>query len=418
MIEKAIQQPITVAVAVLLSVFAGILAVTRVPIRMTPEVDSVVISVLTGWEIASAEEIESDVVEEQEKVLGEVTGLKSMTSTSAAGQGTVRLEFETGVDIEQALARVLQKLDEVPGYPDGVLEPVVEPVDPESVDYISWIGLASTDPGYEPAQLYGFMERRIRPRFERVPGIAQVGIRGAVQSELHIAVDPIAMANRRITYSGLTAAIQEANVDLSAGRIEEGKRDIRVRSTGRFQSPEEVERMVLSHDERGPIYLGDIAEVRKAYKEPTSWARARGHQMPFFNFQLERGANLLETMDLLLAEVDQLNAPGGLLEQKSRELALDGKLELVVTYNSTTYVRDAVDLVRSNLLLGGILATLTLLFFLRSFRSVGIIAIAIPVSVIASFVVLVALGRSINIISLAGLAFAVGMVVDNAIVEI
>lgn len=418
MIDKAIQQPITVAVAVLLSVFAGILAVTRVPIRMTPEVDSIVISVATAWEIASAEEIESDVVEEQEKVLGEVTGLKSMTSTSAAGQGTVRLEFETGVDIERALARVLQKLDEVSGYPDGVLEPVVEAIDPESVDYISWIGLASTDPAYEPAQLFGFMERRIRPRFERVPGISQVGIRGAVRSELHITVDPVAMANRRITYSQLAASIQEANVDLSAGRIEEGKRDIRVRSTGRFQSPEEVERMVLSHDERGPIYLGDIAEVKKAFKEPTSWARARGHQMPFFNFQLERGANLLETMDELLAQVADLNAPGGLLEQKSRELALDGKLELVVTYNSTTYVRDAVDLVRSNLLLGGVLATLTLLFFLRSFRSVGIIAIAIPVSVIASFVVLVALGRSINIISLAGLAFAVGMVVDNAIVVI
>ncbi|MEM6915754.1 MAG: efflux RND transporter permease subunit, partial [Verrucomicrobiota bacterium] len=206
MIDKAIQQPITVAVAVLLSVFAGILAVTRVPIRMTPEVDSVVISVATAWEIASAEEVESDVVEEQEKVLGEVSGLKSMTSTSAAGQGAVRLEFETGVDIEQALARVLQKLDEVPGYPDGVLEPVVEPIDPESVDYISWIGLTSTDPSYNPAQLQEFMERRIRPRFERVQGISQVGILGAVQSELHIMVDPVAMANRRITYSGLTAA--------------------------------------------------------------------------------------------------------------------------------------------------------------------------------------------------------------------
>ena len=418
MIKKAIEQPISVAVAVLLSVFAGLLAVTRVPIRMTPEVESVVVSVVTNWESASAEEIESDIVEEQEKVLGEVTGLKAMTSTSAAGQGTVRLEFETGTEIGGALAEVLQKLDEVPGYPDGVLQPVVEPVDPESVDYISWIGLASTDPEFDPARLYDFMERRMRPRFDRVPGISQVGIRGAVQSELHIIVDPVAMANRRITYSQLQAAIVGANVDVSAGRIEEGKRDIRVRATGRFQSPEDVMKMVISRDMSGPVYLGDIATVEESYKEPTSWARARGYQMPFFNFQLERGANLLETMGALLAEVDALNAPGGLLEKKSQQLGLNGKLELVVTYDSTTYVRDAVSLVRSNLLLGGVLATFTLLFFLRSFRSVGIIAIAIPVSVIASFVVLVALGRSINIISLAGLAFAVGMVVDNAIVVI
>lgn len=418
MIQRAIQQPITVAVAVLLSVFAGLLAVTRVPVRMTPEVESVVVSVVTNWESASAQEIESDIVEEQEKVLGEVTGLAAMTSTSAAGQGTIRLEFETGTDIEGALAEVLQKLDEVPGYPEGVLRPVVEPVDPESVDYISWIGLASTDPSFDPARLADFMERRMQPRFDRVPGISQVGIRGAVQSELHIVVDPVAMANRRITYSQLQSAILAANVDLSAGRIEEGKRDIRVRSTGRFQTPEDVEQMVISRNEGGPVYLGDIAEVREAYKEPSSWARARGHQMPFFNFQLERGANLLETMEALFAEVEAMNAPGGLLERKARQLGLDGKLELVVTYDSTTYVRDAVALVRSNLLLGAVLATFTLLFFLRSFRSVGIIAIAIPVSVIASFVVLVALGRSINIISLAGLAFAVGMVVDNAIVVI
>ncbi len=418
MIQKAIDQPITVAVAVLLSVFAGLLAVTRVPIRMTPEVESVVVSVVTSWESASAEEIESDVVEEQEKVLGEVTGLAAMTSISAAGQGTVRLEFETGTDINGALSEVLQKLDEVPGYPDGVLQPVVEGVDPESVDYISWIGLASTDPEFEPARLYDFMERRLQPRFDRVLGVSQVGIRGAVQSELHIIVDPVAMASRRITYSQLRDAIRSANVDVSAGRIEEGKRDIRVRSTGRFQTPKEVEDMVLLRNATGPVYLRDIAEVEESYKEPSSWARARGFQMPFFNFQLERGANLLETMGALISEVDELNAPGGLLEQKARQLGLNGDLELVMTYDSTTYVRDAVALVRSNLLLGAILATATLLFFLRSFRSVGIIAIAIPVSVIASFVVLVALGRSINIISLAGLAFAVGMVVDNAIVVI
>lgn len=418
MIDRAINQPITVAVAVMLSVFAGLLAVTRVPIRMTPEVESVVVSVLTGWESASAEEIESDIVEEQEKVLGEVTGLTSMTSTSAAGQGTVRLEFETGTDIDGALAEVLQKLDEVPGYPEGVLQPVVEGVDPESVDYISWVGLASTDPNYDSARLYDFMERRLRPRFDRVPGVSQVGIRGAVQSELHIVVDPVAMANRKITYAALRNAIVQSNVDVSAGRIEEGKRDIRVRSMGRFQSAEDVESMILIRDESGPVYLGDIATVEEAYKEPTSWARARGYKMPFFNFQLERGANLLETMGALIGEIEEMNAPGGILEEKAKSLGLDGRLELVMTYDSTTYVRDAVTLVRSNLLLGGILATMTLLFFLRSFRSVGIIAIAIPVSVIASFVVLVALGRSINIISLAGLAFAVGMVVDNAIVVI
>jgi HAE1 family hydrophobic/amphiphilic exporter-1 len=415
-LSSLIRQPITVAVGTLLSVFAGVLAITQVPVRMTPEVSSIVIAVTTNWENASAEEIESDIVEEQERVLGEVTGLASMTSTSAAGQGTIRMEFETGTDIGAALAQTLQKLDEVPGYPEGVLQPVVEDIDPESVDYIAWIGMFSTDPAFDPGKLYDFMERSIKPRFERISGVSQVGVRGATASELQIIVNPANLAQRGITFSDLRRGISEANANFSGGKIELGKRDFRVRATGRFESPESAGEMIIFRDERGPVYLRDVATIRQDWKEPNSWVRARGQRGAFFNFQLQRGANLLETMNLLKAEVAALNASGGLLEQRSRILGLDGKLELVQTYDSSTYVEDAFALVKSNLILGGILAAVTLLFFLKSLRTVGIISIAIPVSVIASFVVLVALGRSINIISLAGLAFAVGMVVDNAIV--
>ena len=239
-IEAAISQPITVAVATLLAVFAGILAVTLVPVRMTPEISSVVISITTHWESASSEEIESDVIEEQEKVLGEITGLVSLTSTSATGQGSIRMEFETGTDIVSAEASVLQKLDEVPGYPDGVLQPRVEPVDTESVDYIAWIGFASSDPNFPAETLYDLMERRIRPQFERIEGISKVGISGAVQSELHIIIDTEAMALRGITYAALRQAITAANANFSGGRLADGKKDIRIRATGRFDSPEQT----------------------------------------------------------------------------------------------------------------------------------------------------------------------------------
>ncbi|MCH7224990.1 efflux RND transporter permease subunit [Haloferula sp. A504] len=417
-IDFLLKQPITIAVGTMLAIFSGILAITRVPVRMTPEVSSVVVAVTTNWENASVEEIESDIIEEQERALGEVTGLKSMISTSAAGQGTIRLEFETGTDISVAEDEVLQKLDEVPGYPNGVLQPVVEDIDPESADYIAWIGLFSTDPEYDPGQLYDFMDRSMKPRFERIPGISQVGVRGATASELQIVVDPDALAQRGVTFAQLREGIMAANANFSGGKIEMGKRDYRLRMPGRFQTPQSAAEMIIFRDESGPVYLGDVAEIRSGFKEPTSWVRSRGQRAAFFNFQLQRGANLLETMGMLLDEVEAMNQPGALLDQKARQLGLDGTLELVPTYNASTYVEDAFVLVRSNLILGGVLATMTLLFFLRSVRAVGIIAIAIPVSIIASFTVLVMLGRSINIISLAGLAFAVGMVVDNAIVVI
>ena len=418
LVDYCIRQPISVAVGIGLALLAGAMALASVPVQMKPEVDSVVISVSTFWESASAEEIESDIVEEQEKVLSDVGGLISLTSNSKAGQGVVRLEFETGTDLESAKAEVLQKLDEVPGYPEAVLQPVVEDIDPESVDYIAWVGLACTDTNFDGTTLFDFMERRIKPRLNRLEGVAEVGIRGGRFSELQVRVDPAALSERGITWAQLKSAIDSANRNFSAGKLVEGKSDIRIRSTGRFESAESVMNMIIRRDDSGPVYMRDVAEVIETYKEKTDWARARGHQMPFFNFLLQRGGNLIGTMDRIKAELAEMNAPGGLLEQHARQLGINGELELVQVYDATTYVRDAIKLVQSNIFYGGVLATLTLLFFLRSFRTIGIIALAIPVSVVAAIVVLVSLGRTVNIISLAGMAFAVGMVVDNAIVVI
>ncbi len=418
LIELAVRQPITVTVGVILAVMAGMLSATRVAVQMTPSVDSTVVSVSTSWENASAAEIESDVIEEQEARLGDITGLVSMTSVSQAGRGNVRLEFRTGTNIDDAMGAVDQKLSEVPRYPDGVDEPEVVAVDPESVDYIAWIGLSSTDPEFDATTLYDFMERRLRPRLERIQGVSEVGVRGAREAEVQILVDPTRLAQRGITYAELVEALRVSNQNFSGGLLPDGKNDVRVRAVGRFHDPETVGDLVIRRDDAGPVYLGDVADIEMGFKEKDEWVRARGVQMPFFNFQLQQGANLLDTMGAIKAEVDSLNAPGGLLEQHARSIGIDGTLELVQTYDSSTYVEEAIALVRSNIFVGGALAIVTLLMFLRSLRTIGIIAIAIPLSVIASLTVLVLLGRSINIISLAGMAFATGMVVDNAIVVI
>lgn len=418
LIEQAVKQPITVAVGVILAVLAGLLAGSRVPIQMTPTVDSVVVSVSTFWENASAAEIESDVIEEQEERLSELTGLVSMTSVSQAGSGSIRLEFRTGTDIRQAVAEVDQKLSEVPGYPVGVDEPVIEDVDPESIDYIAWIGLSSSDPNFDATTLYDFINRRVKPRFERIPGVSEVGIRGAREAEVQIRVDPAALAQRGITYAALINAIEVTNENFSGGLLPDGKSDIRVRAVGRFHDPERVGEMVIRRDAAGPVYLRDVAEIVPTYKEMTEWVRARGVLMPFINFQLAHGANLLETMSAIQDEVRAMNSKGGLLEQEAKRLGINGEFELVQTYDASSYVNDAISLVQSNIYVGGTLAVITLLLFLRSLRTIGIIAIAIPISVIASLAILVGLGRSLNIISLAGIAFATGMVVDNAIVVI
>jgi hydrophobic/amphiphilic exporter-1 (mainly G- bacteria), HAE1 family len=418
LISLSVRQPKTIAVAVILALLGGLMALISVPVQMTPEVKSVVVNVMTFWENASPQEIESDIIDEQEQRLGNLSGLVSMTSTSRSGSGELRLEFATGTDIDTAVASVSQRLNEVPAYPAGVLQPVVEGLDPETRDYMSWVALSSSDPNFDATTLHDFMERRLVPRLERIKGISAVGMMGTREKEIHLIVDPMELARRGLTYAQLLSAIKASNDNFSGGKLPEGKNDIRIRSVGRFSDIDTVGALVIRREPGGVIYLRDVAQIQEGYKELTTWARARGHYMPFFNFTLEHGANMLETMGNLKAEFAKLNAPGGLLDRHAKELGIDGNLQLVVNYDATTYVKDAVGLVQSNIIIGGAIAALVLLLFLRSIRTVGIIGIAIPISVIASFMVLVALGRSINIISLAGMAFAVGMVVDNAIVVI
>ncbi|QDV05911.1 Multidrug export protein AcrF [Planctomycetes bacterium Poly30] len=418
LIRQAVAQPITVSVGILLALLAGLIATLRVPIQMTPEVESVVIAVTTFWEGASSQEIETDVIEPQEERLGNLSGLVQMTSVSSSNQGQIRLEFKTGTPIADARTEVDLKLAEVPGYPEGVLQPVVVDVDPESVDYIAWVGLSSTDPAFDPTTLKDFVDRRIVPRLERIPGIAEVGFLGAQERELLVIVDPLRLANRGVTYTELLSRLREENGNWSAGKLPEGKNDIRIRAVGRFQDPEDVLDVVLRDTEAGPVLVRDIATVSVGFKERTDWVRSRGQLMPFFNFQLESGANLLDTMTGIDAEIASLNAPNGLLDLEAQRLGIDGTLELVKSYDATAYVRQALGLVQSNIVIGGAIATLVLLLFLRSFRTVGIVAVSIPISIIVAIVVLVAMGRSVNIVSLAGMAFAVGMVVDNAIVVI
>ncbi|MCA9000456.1 MAG: efflux RND transporter permease subunit [Planctomycetes bacterium] len=417
-IQLAVRQPKTVTVGVILALLGGFMSLLQVPIQMTPTVDSVVISVNTFWENASAAEVESDIIEEQEKVLGNLSGLVSMTSKSSVGSGELRLEFETGTDIERALAQVAQRLDEVPSYPSGVLQPKVEGLDPETRDYISWVALTTSDPDFDMTTLHDFMERRLVPRLERIDGISDVGIMGTRDKEIHLIVDPTELVRRGLTYAELLAAIDLNNDNYSGGKLPEGKNDIRIRSVGRFADTKEVGELVVRRDAGGPVYLRDVAEIREAYKEPTNWVRSRGRRIPYFNFTLRHGANLLATMQRLRAEFDILNQPGGLLEMEAKSLGIDGNMKLVVDYDATTYVEDAIGLVKSNIVIGGSIAVIVLLLFLRSLRVVGIVGLAIPISVISSIVVMVSMGRTINIVSLAGMAFAVGMVVDNAIVVI
>jgi HAE1 family hydrophobic/amphiphilic exporter-1 len=415
-IKGSIRQPISVVVGVMFVLLAGLVASKVVPIQMTPEVEDTIIAVTTTWENASPQEVESEIVDPQEEKLQGLSNLKSISSLSSRGTGVIRLEFNNGVDKEVALREVSDKLREVQSYPENVDEPVIEATDPDSKDYIAWYVLTLDDSDYDIRKFYDSADERIKPILERVPGISEVNILGGLEREVQIRFDAIKLAHHKLTVQDLYNTIKNANINFSGGALKQGKSDVRIRAIGRFSSVQQVENYVIKDSGNGPVFIKDIAQVFETYKEPSSFVRVRGKKCLAFNFQKELGGNVLEIMSNLDKTVQGFHAEGAVLQTEAKRLGIKGDMKMKISYDSTLYINQALTLVKENLFLGGGLAILVLLLFLRSFRSVSIITLAIPVSMIGTIVCMVILGRTVNVISLAGMAFAVGMVVDNSIV--
>ncbi|MCM8538548.1 MAG: efflux RND transporter permease subunit [Lentisphaeraceae bacterium] len=416
LIKGSIRQPITVVVGILFVLLAGMVASKKVPIQMTPEVEDTVIAVTTTWENASPQEIESEIVDPQEEKLQGLSNLRSISSLNSRGSGVIRLEFNNGVDKEVALREVSDKLREVESYPENVDEPVIEASDPDSSDYIAWYVLTSDNPNYDIREFHDIADEKIKPVLERVSGISEVNIIGGLEREVQIRFDALKLAQYKMTTQDLYDAIRKANVNFSGGALQQGKSDVRIRAVGRFSNIKQVENYVIRNTQAGPVYIRNVAEVVETFKEPTSFVRVKGKRCLAFNFQKEVGGNVLEIMKNLATTIESFHTDGGVFKTESARMGIEGKMSMDISYDSTLYINQALALVEDNLYVGGFLAIMVLLLFLRSFRSVGIIALAIPVSMIGTIVLMVVLGRTINVVSLAGMAFAVGMVVDNSIV--
>ncbi len=416
LIRLSISKPVAVSVAVILTVLFGILAVNRIPVQLTPNVDSTVINISTNWTGASPQEVEREIIEKQEDKLKGTAGLKKMTSSSSENGASINLEFHIGNDKDAALREVGDRLREVPDYPEGVDEPVIVASDPNNRDYIAWIMFETTDKTIDIRTLQDFAEDEVKPMLENVQGISEIRVLGGREQEVQVRFDPVRMAQLGVDYSELIEALRAQNTNVSAGSVEEGKLNVRVRTVGRFTNVQDVDQTIITYTDAGPIRIEDVAQTVLTFKEPHGFVRSKGVTVLAINAQREIGTNVMEVMDGLKAALARLNEKGGTLESYARKINLDGTLSLRQVYDQTIYIEQAIRLVRSNIFIGGTLAMITLMLFLRSIRSVGVIALAIPISIVGTFVAMVAMGRNLNVISLAGMAFAVGMVVDNAIV--
>ncbi len=418
-IRLAINKPVGVSVGVLLLVIFGMIGLGAIPVQLTPTVDYPIINVDTAWPGRSPQEIIDEITKEQEEQLKNVSNLKSMRSLTSEGVVQITLEFYLGANINRARQEVSDALRQVPEIPQDADEPTITVAGTTGPDSaIAWIILdldpafAHEHPGFDVTTLFDAVDREIKPFIERIDGVAEVNIFGGRERELRVMIDPQALAQRLLTYQHVIAALRAENQNVSAGTIVEGKRDIRVRVMGQYQNTEEVLNTPIASPDGRMVLVRDVATVDLGYQKRRGFVRAFGQPSLAINIIRQSGSNVVDIMDDLRPRLEEIRQE---ILPALHPTAGD-HLRLRQVYDETTYIDSAIQLVTQNLWIGGVIAACVLLVFLRSIVSTGVIALAIPISVVGTFLVLLAFGRTLNVISLAGLAFAVGMVVDNAIV--
>lgn len=411
--ENAVRNPAAVAVAVGIVLLLDLVSLGRLPVQLFPDIERPQMSVVTSWRASSPHEIESEILKPQEEVLQGLPGLEELDGTANQGMAFIRLELALGTDMQATLLEVISRLQRVPPLPADANPPVVSlgggfgGGGAEQVLTWFFVQKLPGSPG-DIEDYQQFIEERVKPAFEAVPGVSTVNVnanggRGS-QDELQILINPERAAALGVPVTDLISRVGRAN-DVSGGSLAFGRRQYALRFVGRY-SPEELGSTVIHWRDGSPVRLRDIAEVIVARGERTNFAYQNNNPAMGIRIDRQSGANVLAT----LTEVKRVAA-----ELNAGPLQAEG-LSMAQSFDPSVFIMRAVNLLTGNLGLGVLLAVLALWWFLRDVRATVVIALAIPISLAATLLVLALTGRSLNAISLAGLAFAVGMVLDAAIV--
>ncbi len=406
MTEFCLRKPVLVTVVTLFMLLAGLWALLSIPIQLTPDVDTPKVAIRTYWPGASPYEIEREIVQKQEEFLNSIPNLVRMQSESQPDRANITLEFEIGTDMNDALLRIVTQLNQVPSYPENALRPTIKLRGANSRALI-WNQIRTAEGNPRPIRTYKqWVEDYIKPEMEKIPGIAEARVYGGRDAEVHVEFDPVKLALHGISLRQIADRIRAEVGDMSGGTISEGKREYTIRSLSPFRTPEDLGGMIVKTTPSGSVYLRDLAQVKIGYNDQGSSVLAKEGVAMVMPIYKEPGANVLQITENVNRTFDRLNE--GILKSNG--------LIMKRLSDPAYYINSAIDLVLQNIYVGGILAMLVLYLFLGNLRSALVVGFSIPVSIICTFLFMKLLGRNINVISLAGLAFAVGMVMDAAIV--
>ncbi|MCK4930593.1 MAG: efflux RND transporter permease subunit [Candidatus Aminicenantes bacterium] len=394
-----IKRPVTTFMFFIALVLLGFVSLRELSVDLLPDISYPRLSVVTKFSGVAPEEIETLITDDLEAAVSRIPGLRRVESISKEGVSYMTLEFSWGTDMDFAMLHTREKLDSVE-LPDDAEEPTIIPLDPQS----KAIMVLSVSGDRYLLEIKEFSEELIKPRLEQIEGIGSAEIAGGVEREIQVEVDPKKLSLYDLSIDEISQRIDNFNRNLQGGMIRKGRFKYSLRVVGEFEEIDEIGEIGLkTTGERGVIRLKDVAEIIDSIKEREGITRLNGKESIGILVRKESGANTVKVTQSardVLEEIQQEN-PG---------------IEILVVSEQAKYIENAISSVLNSIVLGGILAFLVLFVFLQDIKTPVIIAVVIPISIIATFNLMYYKDISLNIMSLGGLALGVGMFVDNSIV--
>ena len=398
--DISIRRPVATAMFYLVIITVGVAGFIYLPVDLLPPIEFPRLTVYTRYANVGPEEIEQIITDPVENAVSGVPNIERVTSRSQEGVSYVSLEFAQGTSLDEAANDLRAALDRIRDeLPEEAEPPGIWKFDPNNISVIT-LAVRSTR---DLEELTRLLERDIAQRFEQIPGVGTIDIRGGVYREIHVNLKRDRLQASGLTPSAVRAALSRENTTLPGGNVKEGLKDLYVRTVGEYTSIDQIANTVVSYVGNQPIRVRDVADVEQGFEDTQRLAEYNGVPVIRMFIQKQSGSNTVDVAQAVKAEIERVNS------ERS-------DLELFVTSDQSTFIRQSMSNVQQSAFWGGLLAIFVLYLFLRNGSSTGIVALAIPISVVATFGVLYFGGLTLNQMTFGGLALGIGLMVDNAIV--
>jgi len=398
--EFSIKRPIFVIMLTLVVIVLGFISLSRIPIDLMPDITYPTLNVSTSYGNTAPEEMEQIITRPIEEALSSVPGVEEIYSVSSQGSSTVRVMFAWGTDLEEAANDIRERLDRIIGrFPEEVQRPTLRKFDPAQMPVLMLGVLTELD----PIQVRKIIDEQMTYRLERVPGVASIDVWGGREREIQINLMPDKVKALGLPLDTIISKIRQENIDIPAGTIEKGNYEITIRIPGVYTNVDQIKETIVAIRDGAAIRIRDIASVEDTFRRITRVARINDLEGVRLAVYKQSGQNTVKVVEGVLKEIKSLQEDYP-------------QFKFITLRDSARYIRNAINNVGNSALYGGLLAIFVLLFFLVNIRSTLVIALSIPISIIATFTLIYFNGFTLNVMSLGGLALGIGMMVDSSIV--